>query len=172
VTSTMFICWAALAAAWHLYGIPKTTHNDKLFGIFEHRSIQAHHPLLRGGDDIFWAPHSRNGAIEKSFIEAHDELELLADSELAGAYLFASKDNRQFFVLGHAEYDPLCLKNEYLRDLEAGINPSIPENYFPDNDPSQTPIVRWRSHGNLMFTNWLNYFVYQKTHFKRELIGT
>jgi homoserine O-succinyltransferase len=171
VTSTIFVCWAALAAAWHFYQIPKITRQEKLFGVFEHINHRPNHPLLRGGDDVFYAPHSRNGDMDPQHVKQHPELLLIADSEQVGPYLFASKDNRQVFVLGHAEYDPLCLKREYDRDEAAGLNPNIPTHYYPDNDPHKDPVVKWRSHGNLMFSNWLNYFVYQKTPFKRHDIG-
>lgn len=171
VTSTMFICWAALAAVWHFYDIPKHTLSEKLFGVYPHNILKPHHPILRGGDDVFWAPHSRNGAVHQHYIVDHEDLELIADSEIAGPYLFTSKDQRQLFVLGHAEYDPLCLKGEFERDQLAGLNPNLPENYFPEDDPTHDPVVRWRSHGNLIFSNWLNYFVYQKTPFNRDHIG-
>ena len=171
VTSSMFICWAALAAAWHFHAIEKFVLEDKKFGVYLHRIHQQHHPILRGADDYFWAPHSRYGAIKVEDIVNHPQLELIADSDNAGPYLFASQDQRNFYVLGHAEYDPVNLKAEYQRDLAAGIATAVPENYFPDNDPTQEPMVRWRSHGNLIFSNWLNYFVYQKTPFKRHDIG-
>ena len=171
VTSTMFICWAALAAAWHFYDIEKYVLNKKQFGVYLHNIHQPHHPILRGADDRFWAPHSRYGAIKVVDIANHPKLDLIADSDVAGPYLFSSVDQRNFFVLGHAEYDPVNLKAEYERDITAGIETNIPENYFPDNDPTREPMVRWRSHGNLIFGNWLNYFVYQKTPFKRHKIG-
>ncbi len=171
VTSTVFVCWAAMAAAWHFHGIKKHSRPEKLFGVFEHKIVDPHNPILRGGDDYFWAPHSRNGELQISDIEAADDLHIIADSNEAGPYLFMSSDGRQIYILGHAEYDPQCLKNEYIRDSEAGMNPNVPENYFPDNDTSKKPIVRWRSHGNLVFANWLNYFVYQRTPFSIDRVG-
>ncbi len=171
VTSTMFICWAALAAAWHFYDIPKHVLPKKMFGVYLHKILQPHHAILRGADDQFWAPHSRNGAIERQFITEHPDLDLIADSDIAGPYLFATKDAKNFFVLGHAEYDPVNLKAEYERDKAAGLDTQLPANYFPDDDPNNDPMVRWRSHGNLIFSNWLNYFVYQKTPYNRQDIG-
>jgi len=171
VTSTVYVCWAALAAAWHFHGIKKHCREEKLFGVFEHHIIEPHNPLLRGGDDYFWAPHSRNGEIRREDIEKVPDLHIIADSKEAGPYLLMSSDGRQIYIMGHAEYDPQCLLKEYLRDKEAGLEPRIPENYFPNNDPNCTPVVRWRSHGNLLFANWLNYFVYQRTPFSVEKIG-
>lgn len=165
VTSTIFLCWAAMAAVWHFYGIKKHCRNEKIFGVFEHQVIEPTHPIIRGGDDYFWAPHSRSGEIHKEDILAIDSLNIIAESSVAGPYLFASSDGSQIYIMGHAEYDPLSLKKEYLRDVEAGKSPKIPENYFPDDDVNKAPIVRWRSHGNLVFSNWLNYFVYQRTPF-------
>ena len=165
VTSTVFICWAALAAAWHFYGIEKHTRDEKLFGIFKHKIIDPMNPIFRGGDDYFWAPHSRNGELKREDIVAHKDLHIVVDSEEAGPYLFMSNHGHQIFILGHAEYDPLCLKKEYFRDVEAGLNPKKPLNYFPQDDVESDPVVRWRSHGNLVFSNWLNYFVYQQTPF-------
>ncbi len=164
-TSTVFVCWAALAAAWHFYGIEKRTRKEKLFGVFEHKIIEPTNQIFRGGDDYFWAPHSRNGKIRREDILAVDKLQIIADSEEAGPYLFMSDDGAQIFILGHAEYDPQCLRNEYFRDVKAGLDPKIPKNYFPNDDVAEQPVVRWRSHGNLVFANWLNYFVYQRTPF-------
>ncbi len=166
VTSTVFVCWAALAAAWNFYGIEKHVRSEKLFGVFEHKIVEPTNPIIRGGDDLFWAPHSRNGELRREDILTFDELHIVADSDEVGPYLFMSNDGRQIYILGHAEYDPICLKNEYFRDLEAGLNPKLPENYFPDDDITKEPLVRWRSHGNLIFANWLNYFVYQQTPFR------
>jgi len=171
VTSTVFVCWAALAAAWHFHGIEKQCRTEKLFGVFEHQVLESTNPIVRGADDHFWAPHSRNGEIRREDIEATQDLHIIADSKEAGPYLFMSSDGRQVYITGHAEYDPMCLKNEYHRDLDAGLDPKLPENYFPDNDTSNSPIVRWRSHGNLVFANWLNYFVYQTTPFQIESVG-
>ena len=165
VTSTIFVCWSALAAAWHFHGIEKTCREEKLFGVFEHEILEPTNPILRGGDDYFWAPHSRNGDIKREDIDLNNELILVADSLEAGPYLFMSEDGSQIYILGHAEYDPLSLKNEYERDCLLEENTRLPQNYFPDDNDEIKPIVRWRSHGNLLFSNWLNYFVYQRTPF-------
>ena len=170
VTSTVYVCWAALAACWHFYNLPKITRKEKRFGVFEHRIVRPHHPLLRGGDDVFWAPHSRNGDIDPKHIHENDDLIMIAESEEVGPYLWTSIDHRKIFVLGHAEYDPQCLQNEYERDIQAGLDIKPPKNYYPDDNPSQSPLIRWRSHGNLMFSNWLNYFVYQMTPYDRKNI--
>jgi homoserine O-succinyltransferase len=172
VTSTVFVCWAAMAAAWHFHGIKKHRRANKLVGVFEHQVVDALNPLIRGGDDYFWAPHSRSGEVRREDIIATDALHLIADSDRAGPYLFMSKDGRQVYIMGHAEYDPLSLKSEYIRDADAGLNPQLPENYFPEDNPAHEPVVRWRSHGNLAFANWLNYFVYQQTPFHINNIGT
>jgi len=126
---------------------------------------------MRGADDYFWAPHSRNGEIRRDEIAANANLHIIADSEEAGPYLFMTSNGRQIFIMGHAEYDPCCLENEYFRDLEEGVDPKLPQNYFPNDDITNDPIVRWRSHGNLVFTNWLNYFVYQQTPFSIDNIN-
>jgi homoserine O-succinyltransferase len=171
VTSTMFLCWAAQAAMYHLYGVKKYLLANKLTGVYPHRLLKPLSPIVRGFDDVFDAPHSRYAEIRKSDIEEVDELEIVADSELAGPYIFAHTEGKHLFVTGHSEYEPLCLKDEYERDLVAGINPDIPEHYFPNDDPTQDPIVTWKSHGNLLFSNWLNYYVYQLTPFNLDDIG-
>ncbi len=166
VTSTVFICWAAMAAAWHFHGIAKHLRDEKISGIFEHKVVAPTNPILRGGDDCFWAPHSRTAELRREDILDAPDLHIIADSEEAGPYLFMTAGGKQIYVMGHSEYDIECLRNEYSRDVAAGLKPTQPENYFPENDVSQQPIVRWRSHGNLIFTNWLNYFVYQRTPFE------
>jgi len=171
VTSTMFLCWAAQAAMYHLYGVKKHILPNKLTGVYPHRLLKPLSPIVRGFDDVFDAPHSRYAEIRKSEIEEVEELEIVADSELAGPYIFAHKEGKHLFVTGHSEYEPLCLKDEYERDLVAGINPDVPEHYFPNDDPTQEPIVTWKSHGNLLFLNWLNYYVYQLTPFNLDDIG-
>lgn len=167
VFATFYICWGAQAALYHQFGIPKYPLPAKMFGVFPHRAPSRIHqrgvPLLRGFDDVFYAPHSRHTEIRRADLERVPELEILAESEEAGVYLAASQDGRQIFVTGHSEYDPLTLKAEYDRDVRAGLPIAIPRNYYPNDDPSQMPEVRWRGHANLLYVNWLNYYVYQQT---------
>ncbi len=163
VTSTLHICWGAQAGLYYHYGIPKYPLPHKISGIFQHRVLRPLHPLVRGFDDNFWAPHSRYTEIRRQDIQKHPELEILTESDEAGVHIIASKNGRQFFVTGHEEYDRETLKKEYLRDREKGLHPRVPENYFPADDPSREPLFTWRSHAFLMFSNWLNYFVYQRT---------
>ncbi|ACT05254.1 homoserine O-succinyltransferase [Dickeya chrysanthemi Ech1591] len=165
VTSTLFVCWAVQAALNVLYGIPKLTRDVKLSGVYSHHTLQPHALLTRGFDETFLAPHSRYADFPSDVIRQYTDLDILVESEAAGAYLFASKDKRLAFVTGHPEYDVLTLSGEYLRDCDAGLNPVIPVNYFPDDDPQKTPRATWRSHGHLLFANWLNYYVYQITPF-------
>ncbi|TYL41882.1 homoserine O-succinyltransferase [Dickeya sp. ws52] len=165
VTSTLFVCWAVQAALNVLYGIPKLTRDVKLSGVYSHHTLQLHALLTRGFDETFLAPHSRYADFPSDVIRQYTDLDILVESEAAGAYLFASKDKRLAFVTGHPEYDVLTLSGEYLRDCDAGLNPVIPVNYFPDDDPQKTPRATWRSHGHLLFANWLNYYVYQITPF-------
>lgn len=168
VTSTMFICWASQAGLYYHYGIPKYMMKEKMFGVFNHRIYNKTNLLTRGFDDEFLAPHSRYTEVRKEDIEKVKELEILADSEEAGIYLVASRDLRRIFITGHSEYDPLTLKSEYDRDIAKGININIPRNYFPQDNPLQPPMVRWRSHASLLFSNWLNYCVYQVTPYSLE----
>lgn len=163
VTSTLHICWGAQAALYYHYGIPKYILNKKTFGVFSHRINIKNEKLLRGFDDLFYVPHSRHTEIRRTDIEKIDNLLILSESEESGIYLIVSKDGKQIFITGHSEYDPLTLKAEYNRDKGRGLNIEIPTNYFPGNDPSKEPIVHWRSHANLLFSNWLNYYVYQET---------
>lgn len=163
VTSTLFVCWAVQAALNILYGIPKQTRTDKLSGVYEHHILHPHALLTRGFDDSFLAPHSRYADFPAALIRDYTDLEILAETEEGDAYLFASKDKRIAFVTGHPEYDAQTLAQEYFRDVAAGLGPEVPYNYFPHNDPQNTPRASWRSHGNLLFTNWLNYYVYQIT---------
>ncbi|AUQ26945.1 homoserine O-acetyltransferase MetA [Dickeya zeae] len=165
VTSTLFVCWAAQAALNVLYGIPKLTRDAKLSGVYSHLTLQPHALLTRGFDETFLAPHSRYADFPSSVIREYTDLDILVESDEAGAYLFASKDKRLAFVTGHPEYDALTLSGEYFRDREAGLEPVIPVNYFPDDNPEKTPRATWRSHGHLLFSNWLNYYVYQITPF-------
>lgn len=162
VTSTLFVCWAVQAALNILYGIPKQTRSDKLSGVYEHHILHPHALLTRGFDDTFGPAFSLRRFSGTADPRLH-RLEILAETEDGDAYLFASKDKRIAFVTGHPEYDPHTLAAEYFRDVEAGLNPDVPYNYFPKNDPQNTPRATWRSHGNLLFTNWLNYYVYQIT---------
>jgi homoserine O-succinyltransferase/O-acetyltransferase len=166
ITSTFHICWGAQAGLYHHYGIPKYTLPEKMFGIFKHdvnkRGLNGMQ-LLRGFDDEFYVPHSRHTEVKRTDIEKHPELEILSESDEAGIYIVVAKDGRQVFVSGHSEYDTYTLKEEYDRDLAKGLPIALPKDYFPNNDTSKTPIHKWRSHTNLLFQNWLNYFVYQET---------
>jgi len=170
VTSTFHICWGAQAGLYYHYGISKYDLNKKLFGVYPHKVIKSNVKLLRGFDDVFFAPHSRYTEIRREDVEKVLELEVLVESEQAGVYIAASKDGRQIYVTGHSEYDPDTLKIEYFRDIDKGLEIDVPENYFPDDDPTKPPIVKWRSHANLLFANWLNYYVYQETPYELEKI--
>ncbi len=163
VTNTMHICWGAQAALYYHYGIPKFQLPQKMFGVFPHFINRDNVNLLRGFDSCFYVPHSRHTTVYKEDIARHMSLETLSESEEAGVYLVVSKDGRQIFVTGHSEYDPMTLANEYYRDVNKGMDIEIPKNYFKNDDPNQPPVVTWRSHSNLLFANWLNYYVYQKT---------
>jgi len=163
VESTFYICWGAQAGLYHRYGIPKYDLPRKMFGVFEHNVLSPTESLLRGFDDIFLAPHSRHTEIRRADIEKVSDLQLLAESEEAGVYIVGSRDGRHIFITGHSEYDPLTLKSEYDRDVNKGLPIHVPKNYYPKDDPAQTPTVRWRGHANLLYSNWLNYYVYQVT---------
>jgi len=163
VFSTFYICWGAQAGLYYHYGIPKYPLPSKMFGVFPHRVCVKNHKLMRGFDDEFYAPHSRHTEVKREDIEKVEQLEILAESDKAGVYIVASKDGRQVFVTGHPEYDPLTLKYEYDRDINKGLKIAIPENYFPDDDVNRMPLTKWRGHANLLYTNWLNYHVYQET---------
>ena len=171
VHSTFHICWGAQAGLYYHYGIGKQKLPEKLFGVFPHQVDYKRSILLRGFDDIFWAPHSRHTTVSRADIEAVPELKILASSEKAGVYAITNKGGRQIFVTGHSEYDPETLKTEYLRDKNQGLPIAVPENYFPNDDDTCDPIVRWRGHANLLFSNWLNYFVYQTTPYDIMTIG-
>lgn len=170
VTSILYICWAAQAGLYHHYGIPKHSLKEKMFGVFEHYVCDRKYPIIRGFDDIFLVPHSRNAELRKADIDKVDELAIVSESEKAGIYIVASKNKRKIFVTGHSEYDLLTLQTEYERDVKKGMKATIPENYFPDNDPTKKPIVNWRSHGSLLFSNWLNYYLYQETPYETDQI--
>jgi homoserine O-succinyltransferase len=163
VHSTFHICWGAQAALYYHYGIDKQQLNKKLFGVYPHTVEHKKSILFRGFDDVFMAPHSRHTTVSRKDIESVPELKILASSTQAGVFAVKNKSGSQIFVFGHSEYDPDTLKREYLRDKTAGLDISVPENYFPDDDDTKPPLVSWRSHANLLFYNWLNYFVYQTT---------
>ena len=171
VHSTFHICWGAQAGLYYHYGIQKHKLGKKLFGVFPHKADYKRAILLRGFDDLFWAPHSRHTTVTREDIAAIPELKILASSEQAGVYIVMNKEGRQIFVTGHSEYDPETLKTEYFRDKNQGLPIEVPENYFPDDDDREEPIVRWRGHANLLFSNWLNYFVYQTTPYDIMTIG-
>lgn len=168
VTSTLYICWAAQAGLYHHYGIPKYPLDKKMFGIFEHTMYNSLAPIFRGFDDVFYVPHSRHTEIRKEDILKNEELTLLSDSSDSGVYMVMARGGREFFVTGHSEYSPNTLDTEYRRDLSKGLPIEIPHNYYKDNDPEKGPLVRWRAHANLLFSNWLNYYVYQETPYNIE----
>ncbi len=163
VYSTFHICWGAQAALYYHYGIGKVLLDKKLSGVYPHRVTHRGSILFRGFDDVFMAPHSRNTTVLREQIAAEPRLKILAESEEAGVYAVSNDGGRQIFITGHSEYDTETLKNEYLRDKAAGLEPELPENYFPGNDDSREPLCTWRSGANLLYSNWLNYFVYQET---------
>ncbi len=163
VHSTLHICWGAQAGLFYHHGVPKRSLDAKLFGVFEHRVLKPSSPLFRGFDDSFWAPHSRYTEVWAEDIGKVEALELMADSPEAGVFAVKTQDSRQFFITGHPEYDQDTLAREYRRDVEKGLPISIPAHYFPGDDPARTPVVRWRSAAQLLYTNWLNYYVYQTT---------
>jgi homoserine O-succinyltransferase len=157
--STLHICWGAQAGLYYHYDVPKYPLSAKKFGVFQHRVLVENERILHGFDDLFYAPHSRHTEVRREDILQEPELVLLSESDEAGVYIVASRDRRAHFITGHSEYDPLTLKNEYERDLKKGLPIAPPENYFPQDDPTQAPVVRWRGHANLLFSNWLKYCV-------------
>lgn len=163
VYSNMFICWGAQAALYYYFGIDKHLLEEKVFGVFEHKVTRAHTPLVRGFDSIFYAPHSRHTEIKKEEILEHPELRILAESKEVGPHIISTDNGRQIFILGHQEYDKDTLAGEYFRDVNKGLDIKVPANYFRDDDPEQEVLFRWRAHANLLFSNWLNYYVYQST---------
>ena len=175
VTSTIHLCWGAQAALYYHYGINKVQLDKKLFGIFEHKVMNRKIPLVRGFDDVFYAPHSRHTDVPIEKLRADDRITILAESDEAGAFLSMAKDGRQIFVMGHPEYDRYTLDKEYKRDKEKGLPIEPPVNYYPDDDDTKKPNLQWRSHGNILYSNWLNYYVYQQTPYEfidtAEIIG-
>jgi homoserine O-succinyltransferase len=163
VTSTFYICWAAQAGLYYHYGVPKYPLDKKIFGVFEHYNHNPQNPIFRGFDDIFYVPHSRHTEVRAEDILKIDALTLLSESPDSGVYMVMARNGREFYITGHSEYSPNTLDDEYKRDLAKDLPIDIPRNYYRNNDPSQEPLVRWRSHANLLFSNWLNYFVYQET---------
>ncbi|MCW8313233.1 homoserine O-succinyltransferase [Sphingobacterium sp. InxBP1] len=165
VTSSLYICWASQAALYHFYGVEKKPLDEKLFGVFKHTALDKRHPLFRGFDDEFFIPHSRHTTVEKEDLLATEGIEILCESPEAGIAIASSRGGREFYLTGHSEYAPFTLDEEYRRDLEKGQKIQMPVNYYTDDNPENRPLVRWTSHANLLFNNWLNYFVYQETPF-------
>lgn len=163
VTSTFHICWGAQAGLYYHFGLQKRLMPEKVFGVFEHKVMNRKIPIVRGFDDYFMAPHSRHTEVAAGDIHNCKELTVLAESEEAGVYLAMAGEGKQFFVMGHSEYDRLTLRDEYFRDVNKGLEIAVPKNYFPDDDPNQRPHLQWRSHSNNLYSNWLNYYVYQIT---------
>ena len=170
VESTFYICWGAQAGLYHRYRIPKYDLAHKMFGVYEHRVLCPTESLLRGFDDVFLAPHSRHTEIRRADVEKVGDLNILAESDKAGLYILGTKDGRHIFITGHSEYDPLTLKAEYDRDVNKRLPIHVPQNYYPNDDPAQMPQVRWRGHANLLYSNWLNYYVYQVTPYDLDQI--
>ena len=171
VTSTMYICWAAQAGLYYHYGVPKYQLPKKMFGIFQQHTLQPQIPLFRGFDDVFNMPHSRHTEVRREDIEKHKELEIVAESPESGVSIVMARGGRQIFVTGHMEYSPYTLDSEYRRDLGKRDDVDMPKNYYRDNDPQKAPNVTWRAHANLLFSNWINYYIYQETPYNIEEIG-
>ena len=171
VTSTMYICWAAQAGLYYHYGVPKYQLPKKMFGIFQQHTLQPQIPLFRGFDDVFYMPHSRHTEVRRKDIEKHNELEIVAESPDSGVSIVMARGGRQIFVTGHMEYSPYTLDSEYRRDLGKRDDVDMPKNYYRDNDPQKAPNVTWRAHANLLFSNWINYYIYQETPYNIEEIG-
>lgn len=170
VTSTIFICWAAQAGLYHYYGVPKYPLNKKIFGVFEHHCHDPQNPIFRGFDDVFFVPHSRHTEVRAEDIQRNQALTILSESPESGVYMVTARNGREFFITGHSEYARMNLHNEYVRDLAKGLQIEVPKNYYPQDNVALMPEVRWRSHANLLFTNWLNYFVYQETPYNLDEI--
>ena len=172
VYSTLYVCWAAFAGLYYNHGVEKLKLEKKISGVFRHRTLMPEHPLVRGFNLEFNAPHSRYSGVRREDIEKIDDLVILAESDEAGIYLIANRNGREFYVTGHSEYDFDTLKKEYERDVLKGIDPEIPKHYFENDDPTATPRNTWRAHANLLYMNWLNYFVYQNTPYDlNEMLG-
>jgi homoserine O-succinyltransferase len=171
VTSTLYICWASQAALYHFYGVRKVPLDKKMFGVFKHSAFDKRHPLFRGFDDEFYIPHSRHTTIEEADLAGLEEVSVLSKSEDAGVAILSSRGGREFYLTGHSEYAPLTLHEEYTRDMEKGLPIDAPRHYYAEDDPKNAPVVRWTSHANLLFNNWLNYFVYQETPFDLKEIA-
>ena len=171
VTSTMYICWAAQAGLYYHYGVPKYQLPKKMFGIFQQHTLQPQIPLFRGFDDVFYMPHSRHTEVRREDIEKHNELEIVAESPESGVSIVMARGGRQIFVTGHMEYSPYTLDSEYRRDLGKRDDVDMPKNYYRDNDPQKAPNVTWRAHANLLFSNWINYYIYQETPYNIEESG-
>ena len=171
VHSTFHICWGAQAGLYYHFGIDKVPLEKKMFGIFKHRVVYKNPILLRGFDEEFWVPHSRHTSIRREDVAAEPRLKILAESEEAGLYAMCTEGGKQVFITGHSEYDRETLQLEYLRDKNLGLPIDVPKNYFPDDDDTKEPVVRWRSHANLLYSNWLNYLVYQSTPYEVDAIG-
>lgn len=171
VTSTLHICWGAQAGLYYHFGVRKVEFEKKLSGIYKHKVMNRKEPLVRGFDDIFMAPHSRYTEASREDILKNKNLKVLADSDEAGIYIVMTEDGRQVFIMGHPEYDRYTLDQEYKRDLEKGIDPDLPVNYYPDDDCNRKPVLSWRSHANNLYTNWLNYYVYQNTPYELDKLS-
>lgn len=172
VFSTLYLCWGAQAGIYYHYGVQKHMLPEKLTGVFEHHILKPSSPLVRGFDDVVYAPHSRYTGVYAEDIASKQDLELIAVSDEAGVFIAKSTNSRHFFVFGHPEYDTDTLANEYKRDVKKGLNPAIPKHYFPNDDPNQRPISNWRAAAQLLYTNWLNYYVYQATPYDIKQVGT
>jgi homoserine O-succinyltransferase len=170
VYSSIHICWGAQAALYYHYGIKKYLTEKKVFGVFEHRVTRPHNPLVRGFDEVFYAPHSRHTTIRRNEVLAEPALRILAESDQAGVHIIATENGRQIFILGHQEYDKETLAAEYFRDVNKGLDINIPHNYFRDDDPEKEILFRWKGHASLLFSNWLNYYVYQETPFDLDTL--
>ena len=171
VTSTIYVCWAAFAGLYHFYNIPKYNTSAKVFGVFEHEMHAPELPIFRGFDDVFFAPHSRHCGVRREDIEKVPGLNIIAESDKAGVTIVEARNGREFFITCHLEYSPMTLDSEYKRDIAKGLPINLPSHYYPDDDPSRAPIVRWRAAANLLYTNWLNYYVYQETPYNIDEIG-
>lgn len=170
VTSTLYICWAAQAGLYHYYGVPKYQLDSKMFGVFKHTVSDKQNPIFRGFDDEFFVPHSRHTEVRAEDIEKVKDLQIISQSDDAGVYIVMARGGREFFITGHSEYAPFTLDEEYKRDLGKGLDIQMPKGYYRNDNPEEGPVVRWKSHANLLFTNWLNYFVYQETPYDIDTI--